>query len=475
MREMVRNLIFGSGVSFLISFSSLVLIARYFPLDFISDVKAVSIYGGWFMVVFSGQVHSAFLYYHNEKAASAKATRTFTLCFLSIAAFTCTATFYLVFPHLYTTTTVNRAGLLAFSLVLGFNLLFMVTPALYTAQGISSKLPSIMFFYPLSNLASLLLTLVFAWDLNGYAYALMCLCFAVLALSEWRKYFLYAIRNIGSFFSTFCRPFVGYATKISVSVFFESLGGRLDKMLASKYLSQPLFAKYSVLCFENPIAGLILNSYGLALVKNYQGGISGKEDDFMAAWDRAARLITFVNFPVSIFLIFHYRWFIGTVFGERFLDASFVFCVYQLVSLVRHAPFQALLRLQGLVHYNVVISVFSFVSTLCVGVLVLWTEIPWKWLAASYLGGWVAFNGIAAFLFSRVTQLQYRRVVLPRVWVARIAQCIFASCIAGLMSRNHFWYGLASFVMLYLTTVSCSDRPIRHLLLDNMKLIWSRS
>lgn len=471
---MVKNLVLGSGATFLVSFASLVLIARLFPLNFISDVKAITVYGGWFSVVLTCQVHSAFLFFHNRPGVASQSTKSFVLGFLFLMSALCTMIFYFVFPYLHSAIGISRGGLLAFSFFTGFNLLFTVSPAIYTAQASSARLPFLMFFYPVSALVALLSAYLFDLNVNHYAMIAALLAFTVLVFSEWRSYAAYVLFHGRPFFKGYTPKLAGYSGKISLSMFFEALGDRVDKVLASRFLAQSVFAKYSVVCFENPIVGVLLNSYGLALVKKFQGGVLEHEEAFLREWEKMVRVITFFVFPVSIFLLFNHKWFISTVFGERFVEAGLVFQVYLLVSLFRFAPFQALLRLEGLVQFNVIMAVSFFLSSVAVGSAVVWGGAPWKLMALSYLAGWISFNGLAVFFFCSRTRVRALRILTPRIWAARVVQCFMAGLLGFLVSPGNPLVRLACFILCYLLTVFFFDPTLRQIFLAHARPYWRR-
>lgn len=460
---MIRNLVMGSGANFLIAFSSLILLARLFPLEFISDVKSITIYGGWFSLVFTCQVHSAFLFYHNRPGSDSVSIQAFTLVFLLGAASLCGLSFFFVFPNLYYPAGIDRTGLVAFSALVGLNLLYAVSPAIMTAKGSSRKLPALMFLYPAMALGALLISWQLSLSVNHYAILAVTLSAAVLITSEWRRYVIFACRNFPLALSGYRHAFGGYSLKISWSIFFESLGSRVDKILASRFFGSAAFAKYSVLCFENPLVSVLLNSYGLVLVKKFQGGISGREEEFLEAWARLVRVVSFMTFPVSIFIFFHHERFISAVFGSRFLEAGGVLKVYLAVSLIRYAPFQALLRLEGAVHYNVIMSMCFFLSSLVAASAVLAVGLGWEFLAASYFSAWLIFNGLALFFFSRVSSISIARILTFDLWFTRTAQCVIAGLLGIITSPSNIYVSLVVSFITYLAIVLYFDPVIRSL------------
>lgn len=458
---MVRSLIAGSTASFLISFAALVVTARLFPLDFISDVKAVTVYGGWFSVVCTFQVHSAFLFFYREHTAGGEKLRAFTIRFLLAAGVVSGAVFYAALPLLYDAVHLNRAGRIAFSGVVGMNLIFNVSPAMYTAQLLGRRLARLMLLYPSAALLSLLVARSMSLDVNGYASVLFILCLAALAATEWRGYVAVAIRPLTRAPMGDARAFRLYSARIFSSNVLEAIGDRIDKVFASLLLAPPLFARYSVVCFENPVVGILLNSYGLALVKQFQGGVGGRELEFVRAWERMIRIVSFVTFPISLFLVWHSDWFISLTFGERFIEAEAVLRLYLLVSLLRYAPFQALLRMQGLVHYNAVMAAGFVAAAVAVGGAVAFLGADWRLLAFAYLAGWLVFNSLAVTFFSRRAGVRWMDVLNLKVWAARVAQCAVAGAAGAAVAGGQPAVSLILSSVSYLVLVAAFDPVMR--------------
>ena len=461
---MVRHLLAGSTANFLISFTSLVVMARLFPLDFIADAKAVSVYGGWFSVAFTFQVHAAFLFFYRENAPQERCLKALALSFVLLAATVSAGAFFVVFPAVYRAVAIDTVGLTAFSITVGLNLIFAVSPAIYTALNASNRLTRVMFLYPVATLCSLLLSYSLDLDVNGYAWLLCSASFSVLALTEWRSHLIFVLRNYRLPGRGYSAEFGNYAGRTSVSILFETLGDRLDKFVASRVFGPSVFGKYSVVCFENPIVGVVLNSYGLALVKRFHGGTRGREDSFLQVWRGMVRMVTFVTLPISVFLLLNHEWFIATVFGERFLDVGLVFQIYLTVSLIRYAPFQALLRLEGAVQYNVAMAL-GFVASACVvAAAVVWMRLRWDLVAFAYFAGWLAFNGMAVHFFHSLTGIRTASVLALDIWAARLAQCLFAGFTSRFLAAGNVYLGGVLFALLYLAVVLSWDRDVRGVL-----------
>lgn len=464
---MIRHLLLGSGAHFVVSFASLVLLARLFPLDFIADVKAVTVYGGWVAAVLTFQVHSAFLFFHRGDSEAGDAVRAFSLAFLFVAAAVAGLAFFFAFPVVYPPEGIRGTGLAAFAGMVGFNLLFTASPAVYTAHGAGRGVSRLMLLYPTASLAALGVARLAELDVNGYALVQIGLTGAVLAASDWRSHLAFAVRHMGLAARGFTPEFGRYAGRISTAVVLESLGDRVDKLFASR-MGAGVFGRYSILCFENPLVGVLLTSYGLGLVRDFRGGVAGREAEFRDTWGRLVRVVTFVTFPVSVFLWLHAQWFINAVLGGRFLEGELVFKTYLLVTLLRYAPFQALMRMEGTVHYNVAMATAFVISATAVSGVVAWSGLSWQFLALGYLAGWTSFNGLAVVLFCRRTGVGAGTVLAVGAWVARMTQCAVAAAASVLAPGGSVLLAGAVFGAVYLVLALSFDGTVRGVALKGL-------
>jgi len=421
---MVKHLVFGSGASFLVSFVSLILVARIFSFDFISDIKAVALYGGLFAGILSLQVHSAFLYFYKPEVVKSKEIKIFAFFWIFLLSLSAGILFYFFFPIFYSSASLSPTGVFFFSISIVYNMLFIVTPTIFTATNNSTKAPFFMFMYSIGALLSLAIVFFLELNINAYSVIYVGIITMVFYRSIWREFFIFTVLNLGK--SPNYKPsyFISYAKNLTFANFFESIGDKLDKIFASIFFSQSAFAKYSVLCFENPIVNILLNSFGIVLVKTFPNGVSKSKNDFEVYWDETIRSITFLNFPIAFFMFFNADWFIELFFGQRYIDGSVILQIYALVSIVRHAPFQALLRMEGLSHLNVVLSMaFVAISITILSVTIVF-DYPLIVLPLSYMGGWIVFNFLAIYFFCRATLFGFADIFSWNIWIVRILQSL---------------------------------------------------
>ncbi len=459
---MLRNLIFGSSLSFVLSFISLLLVARVFSFNFISDLKAVALYGGLFSTILTCQLHSALLFFSTHKGASTRESLeilAFTSIFFVFVAVG--GGFYFIFPFLYELELIDETGLFFFSVYVSCNLLFIMTPVVFSAMENSRSIPGFMFAYAGSGVVAILVSFFLGFGINEYSVINLLLVVTVLVCSQWRRYFYLALVKSRLFYSSCFRDFYNYAKKISAANIFDSLSDKADKIIASKFYNKVIFAKYSVLCFENPLVNLLLNSYGIFIIKMFAGQLESSKEKFIVEWENVVRSISFITYPIAAFLFFNANWFVNILFGPRYVDAEAIFKIYTLVAIVRPAPFQALLRMQGLARCNVNISFGFLCVSLLVCMFVIYNEMPIVYLPLSYFMGWVVFNLSAIIYMIRNSSLGFTEIACHWVCVERFAQAFLLAYCSDVLFPSNGFLEMFFFGLSYLVLVLVMDKHIR--------------
>ena len=458
---MIRPLIAGSAISTIIGFVSLFAMARLFSLEFISDAKSVTLIGGWVSLVLTFQVHSTFLYFFGKNPDKDQSFRVATIAITFVMAIVAAVVFYSIFDLLYEPTEISNLGMIAFSTQVGTNLLFNVSPAIFAALGDGIKLPRFMASYAFAPLLTLCVSYIFSFDINQYALLLMILSLASVFASKWFGYILHALRK-GLVFALkgYSRHHIRHSLKISLSIFFESIAEKADKFLVAKLYEPIVFAKYSVLNFENPLVGFLLNSHGLAIVREFQRGASTEEERFSTYWADLVGKVSLFTFPSSLFLAYHGTWFISLMFGEKFLDYTAILQVYLLTTIIRYAPFQALLRMEGIISKNIVCAILFAASILATIAYIYINQIDSTFLAVGYFVGWFSFNSAACYFFVRRTHISLKLVLAPSVWLSRVVQVGLSIGLAEIITSN-IWANAAIFSLAYITINFTFDRQAR--------------
>ena len=461
---MIKNLVLGSGVSFVTSFITLVLTARLFPLEFVSDVKAVTLYGGWIATVFTFQVHSAFLYFYDSNNITTHQLKFFTYSLVTLLAILASSFFYFILPIVYDSNTLSIKGLIFFSYSVGLNLLFITSPSIYSANKITNKLPVFMFSYSLGTLFSVLITYAFNLSINNFAVVQATFLTLVFLSSDWRTIFKLFAKNFSLKAGFSQTSYLVYSKRVTISIFFESIGEKIDKFASSKLMTQLAFAKYSVLCFENPMVNILLNSYGVGFVKKYQAGIANQKTTFIKEWREAISVVSFITFPVSFFILFNAEWFVSFLFGTRYLDSAIVIMFYSVVSLIRYGPFQALLRMENLVNYNIFMSIGFLCTAIAVSLIVIGSSIQLEYLAIAYLCGWLMFNCMAIYFFSTRVGISFLSILCPKLWLSRLVQGGLAGAIPHMLTDN-IYITVLLFCLTYGFLVLSMDCHIRKIII----------
>lgn len=444
---MVRNIFLGSASSFVVSFMTLVFAARMFPLQFVSDLKMVSLYGGLFSTVLTFQTHSAFLYFYSDKRPVSFEVFSFAL----MGACACIAgmSFYIFFPFVYEGNTINGTGLACFSIYVACNSFFIMSPAAYTAKGDCRYLPRFMLSFSVCILCALLAGYILDLGINEFSAIQCVLLMVVVFASRWRKYAM-SLFGRGVVFGFNAQPFfLWYAAKLTLSNVIESMGDKADKIVAGKVFSTMIFAKYAVLSFENPLVNVLLNSFGLSLINEFSSRFSDSRSSFFSRWNETVKIITFITYPMAAVVFFYSEPIITLVFGANYLDAALILEIYSLVSLVRPAPFQVLLKMTGLVKYNIYISLGFLMAAIFSSMVVVVSDLPYHYLALSYVFGWVVFNSCAIYFFCTIKNEAVKSVVPLSVLIWRFISSFGLCYLCSQLISNTASGFLVFFVMYF--------------------------
>lgn len=461
---MLKGLLAGSGLSFALSFATLIFLARFFPLEFVANVKAITVFGGWVSAVMTWQVHAAYLFFFNDQdLINRQFYKKLLYGSILLLMFLAAVIFYISFSFYYDAPAISSVGMIYFSISVGFNILFIISPSVFIANDVAHKLPRFMFLYSSAALLALLSAHSFSFDINVYAAVQAGLLLAAIIVSPWRAWLFTAFSlKLGG--SKDVKLFFQYASKVNASIFLEGLGSRLDKLIASFVMAPSAFAKYMVLCFEVPLINILLSSYGVKFVKKHRDVYKSNRDDFLLEWKHAVKEITFLTFPLSAFVILNAQDIVSFMFGVRYVNEAVVIQIYALVCLVRHAPFQALLRMGNIVEYNILIGFFFLSGSVLSAALVFFLEVSLAYLAISYLAGWLAFNMSAIYYFCRYFKFTIKSIICVDVWLARLLSVVVVGLISNLVSGS-FLVTSFMFFSCYFLLVFLFDTHIRGVLM----------
>lgn len=466
---MIKNLLLGSSLSFFISFITLIVSARLFPLEFVADIKAVTLYGSWIAIVMSFQLHHAFLYYHNKETVNTQKLQLITINLLMLSAVLASITFAILFKFFYDISNFTLSGLVSFSVNVGFNLLFITSPTIFYSLGFSNRLPAFVFSFTSSNLIALLITYIFKLDINGYAFLQCALLFVAIIISNWRKLIIDAFKSLNKNLFEIPKDYFRYAKNVSISSFFESLADKVDKFFSSVFLSKQVFAQYSVLCFENPLVNILLSSYGIALVKKYKDIEKKNFKEFYKYWSEMIRIITFFTFPIAAFLFLKAEWFVSFIFGERYIEQTAVFKIYIIIAFLRFAPFQILLKMNNLVRYNILISLFFLLMSIIICSLTVLLELNGYYFAFGYLGGWFIYNLTAIYLVKKHVGLDLWALIPVHILLNRIMHCSFAVLVLIMNPYTNPLVDIVLFATAYILVIFIFDKTMREEILNRVR------
>lgn len=453
---MIKNLLLSSGMSFFLSFSSLILISRVFELDFIADVKSVTLFIGWISTILSFQIHTAFLYFYGKKGYDDN--RFFVLIFtlISLLSIISSTVFYFLIDYVYESITLNNIGKFTFSLICATNLIFISSPAIFSALKETESLTKFTIGYLIASLISLVITWLLKLDVNDYALIQLLLQITSIFISPWKRFIHRYLINIRSFSLIGYYAVYIYARNISFSGFLDTISSKVDKFFAAKFTSQFIFAKYAVLSFENPLINVLLSSYGIKLIKTYQNGISKNYQEFVKEWRSLVKIITFTCFPIGLFFFHYAEDVVMFIFGERYLSGVDVFKFYSLVCFVRFAPFQIILRIENMTKLNVVISSIFVVSSVSICSAIIYYELDYVYLGSSYLVGWFLFNFFAVIFANRYCSINpldilCLDIVVPRIILSALSLALVVFIGNENLLTNVFVFGISTLILFLIT------------------------
>lgn len=464
---MIKNLLVSSGLSFILSFGVLIITSRLFEFNFIADIKAVTLLSGWLSTILTFQIHTAFLYFHDKGKYEKDDYIVFTFMFILVLAILSSISFFLLFDFFYFSLSISTYGKLFFGISCAFNMIFLISPTIFTAQNIIKNLPGFTICYMMSSVISIICSYVFQLSINTYSIIQCLLQFLVFAYSPWRHIYLDSLRKIYLFKFFRYKEVFEYSKTISLANILDSMSSKIDRFFAAKFYSQLLFAKYSILSFENPLVNVLLSSFGIKLLKTYNLGISVCLTEFEKEWLNTIKLITFITFPIGIFMIWKADYFVSYIFGERYLNGALIFQIYSFVCFFRYAPFQVILRIENLVKYNVLISFSFVVVAIIISLIVIYFDFGYEWLSLSYLVGWIVFNLYSIFIILRKTDLTLNNLVAKKVYFVRLFQCLFAMFLSMFLTEEKsVILQLVFFTFFYISIVTYFDRDFRKIIIN---------
>jgi O-antigen/teichoic acid export membrane protein len=230
-------------------------------------------------------------------------------------------------------------------------------------------------------------------------------------------------------------------------------------------MSTAMFAKYSIVCFENPLVNVLLNSYGIKVVKDFTNSKNSKQ--FQIFWENAVKEITFFTYPMAVMLFYYASAVIEILFSEKFISAAVVFQIYALVSIVRPLPYQALLRMENLVKYNMIISILFVAFALIIVWIVSLFSSSLLMLSLSYFGGWIIFNIFAIyFLHKHRSQYNLLHISGLKIISFRLIQAFPLGYIVHHFFAQNFWISILIYGVMYTLIIFIFDSHIRNKILN---------
>lgn len=394
---MLMRLFQGAVISFVLALANLVLMARLLPIEFVGVIKQVQLFSAVFSVLGTLQIHSGLLAFKNDLNSSELIDAVLQLCLFVIV-----FSFVPVILVSFKNPGIEAYGLLGVYLYTFTNALVVASPSIFTVfeKGRSYVLFTVLFMF--SATVSILFAYKFNLTVGEYLAIWGGGAAVAVVISHWRILICKVCKRLCELraIPVSKNIYFQYSIKLSFSIVTENIYQKVDKLYASSIMSSSMFGRYSVVCFENPLVGMVLSTMGVSLVGESQEAFKKNTVNFFSSpWREKVEISMLLIISSSLFLMCFSRELISFVFGEDFSEYSSVFFIYCSVGLFRFAPFQVLLRLSGrsdLIFYSAALSL-CVVTVLC-SVYVWLGETRMECLAAIYFIGWLIFNSAVVLI-----------------------------------------------------------------------------
>jgi O-antigen/teichoic acid export membrane protein len=159
----------------------------------------------------------------------------------------------------------------------------------------------------------------------------------------------------------------------------QTLNIYLDSIYVLLFFSSSQFAIYSAGVMPIPIISILVVTLStLALGKMTESFIEAKSiKGSFAIWNKVFKISVIVVIPIFMFLLFYSTEYIQIVFGEKFIDAKYIFIIYLtklILSVTTFSNILIILNKQSHILFNTIIAtvsnvLFLFIFTKIFGLL----------------------------------------------------------------------------------------------------------
>ncbi|WP_028870333.1 oligosaccharide flippase family protein [Psychromonas arctica] len=452
---MLLKLIQGATFSFIIALINLILLARLLPVDVVSTIKNVQLYSGIFSVLGTLQLHSGLIKF-NSKLSDDEKNTSFSLFFISITMSSLVSS--LVVFNLTELNDVSLIGVFLYTLA---NSLVVSSPSICAINHKGKEYIKFICVFMGINTACLLVSFIMSFGSDTYIVLLGIGSILSVMLSFWARLIVNNLKNIFFLISRAHRinnDLFRYSWKLSMSIFVESIYQKVDKIYATLFLTTSAFGRYSVVCFENPLIGIILSSIGVSVVSDGQQRYClNKTSFYNEIWGDKIKLSILVIIPMSLFLMTYSKEIVNLLFGDRYSDYSVVFMIYSFVGIIRYSPLQVILRLEERSDLIFKSSVLALLSVSVCALLFYFLSVDNPILIALiYLFGWFVFNLRNLVYIKSISDIKISELLLPKFMFKVLIQSTFMIIILECFNNYtniHFVYSIIIYGLMYITTL----------------------
>ncbi len=462
--SMLKNasyLMLANVASLILVMGSSILLARNLSLDALGAYRIVTMYSATYTVILSMQFQNSILYFTTSEPALKKEWLGHSLGLFALLGLISACSFSALALALASLIPSDIADLLViYGPVTGFRTFLLVVPIVSLGVGhpkfaiiqsvlygvlqvggyvlVVSRLPTVGMLIAVDTVSSFFASLLGFWwagaQLKGMGLKIREF---IPSRQKLRKQFVYSVW-------------------LAVASVIKTIGGSADRILASALLAQAVFGLYTTAALENPLIGVVLSSFVVALIPTLAKSFrTGDMDDFWKNWHQSILVCGLLLFPLMWFSVLWSREVLGLVYGEKFGQASSVFLLYSITPIFRCGSFQTVLRAIGETRYHPIAALVSMVCSIAAAFcgFKIWGM---PGLAGGALTGYLSYNAIIIyFMQSRfglsVWKLAGCEPTLKALWMTGIPVIPCLVCKLYLPAISDGWLMLIT-ISIYVIT-----------------------
>jgi O-antigen/teichoic acid export membrane protein len=239
-----------------------------------------------------------------------------------------------------------------------------------------------------------------------------------------------------------------FAVPLGLAGIIGQLSVNLDKILVSKFFDPETFAVYVNGAMEIPLIGMITGSATAVLLPDITRMLgTGKNEEALALWKRAAVKCATIIFPVMGFLMVMAPELMALLYGEKYVGSAVPFRIYLLLLPIRIAFFGTIFMGAGKSHLVLTMSAVALLLKIPISIYLV--------QRIGYLGPAVATvlvvylwgKAFDVFWARRLLKTSYREI-LPYRDLSKMLLAIFVASVVAFATSLLCVYNLYAKMML---------------------------